>query len=99
MAFLICISEVGFTASVYFCIVMGNQLLFKGVLRPLVLSVLLQKESVHGYLLISRISEVSSGQLRITEGAVYPLLSKLEGEGIIKGEVEKGNSRGKKIIN
>jgi DNA-binding PadR family transcriptional regulator len=77
--------------------VMEKQLLFRGVLRPLVLSVLLENETTYGYLLIKKISEASGGELTITEGALYPLLRKLEREGVIKGEVEEHNLRGKKV--
>lgn len=74
-----------------------NQLLFKGVLRPIVLSVFLESKGMYGYYLIKHINEISSGHLMITEGALYPLLSKLEEEGIIIGEIEKISSRKKKL--
>lgn len=74
-----------------------NQLLFKGVLRPIILDVLLNNNEVYGYHLIKKVSEISKGKLVITEGALYPLLNKLEAEGIIKGVLAHNTNRKKRI--
>lgn len=74
-----------------------NQLLFKGVLRPIILDILLNNNNVYGYHLIKKVNEISKGKLVITEGALYPLLNKLEVEGIIKGVLDQGTNRKKRI--
>ena len=51
-------------------------------LRPLMLSILNQGES-YGYAIIQRIHHLSEGQLTWTDGTLYPVLHRLEAEGLI----------------
>lgn len=44
---------------------------------PLVLAILTEGQS-YGYAIIKRVGEVSGGELRWTDGMVYPLLHRLE---------------------
>jgi DNA-binding PadR family transcriptional regulator len=44
---------------------------------PLVLAILTEGES-YGYAILGRVSELSDGQLRWTDGMLYPLLHRLE---------------------
>lgn len=53
--------------------------------RPLVLSVLSQGES-YGYALIQRVRELSKERIEWTEGMLYPVLHRLEKEGLIESE-------------
>ncbi|MCF7921024.1 MAG: helix-turn-helix transcriptional regulator [Candidatus Cloacimonetes bacterium] len=49
---------------------------------------LLQSGSKHGYQLAMELEEKSNGYFRLTYGTLYPVLHKLEKEGLIKGEWE-----------
>lgn len=51
--------------------------------RPLVLSILSEGES-YGYAIIQRVRELSGSKLEWTEGMLYPVLHRLEREGLIK---------------
>ena len=51
-------------------------------LRPLMLSILDHGES-YGYAIIQRVHELSEGQLTWTDGTLYPVLHRLEAEGLI----------------
>ena len=51
-------------------------------MRPLVLTLLSEKEG-YGYDLIQRIRDLSKEQLEWTEGTLYPVLHRLEAEGLI----------------
>ena len=53
--------------------------------RPLLLGILAEGES-YGYALIQRVTELSNGQLNWTEGMLYPVLHRLEDEGLIAAE-------------
>ena len=53
--------------------------------RPLVLSILAEGEN-YGYAIIQRVSELTDGRLQWTEGMLYPVLHKLEQEGLISSE-------------
>jgi len=49
---------------------------------PLVLSLLQDGES-YGYAIIQRVRELSGGQMRWTDGMLYPVLHRLEDQGVI----------------
>lgn len=53
--------------------------------RPVVLSVLARGES-YGYEIIQQIKQLSEGMLDWSEGMLYPVLHRLEKEGIIESE-------------
>lgn len=50
---------------------------------PLVLSILSEGEN-YGYAIIKRVRELSSGQIEWTDGMLYPVLHRLEGQGLIQ---------------
>lgn len=58
---------------------------------PLVLSILAEGES-YGYAIIQRVHELSRGEIRWTDGMLYPVLHWLEEKGFIKGRWEKSES-------
>ena len=53
--------------------------------RPLVLSILAEGEN-YGYSIIQRVRELSGGALEWTDGMLYPVLHRLEKEGLIIAE-------------
>lgn len=62
---------------------------------PIVLAILSQGES-YGYAIIKRVDELSGGQLRWTDGMLYPVLHRLERNGFVRatwGEAESGRRR------
>lgn len=59
--------------------------LIKGSTELLVLS-LLQERPLHGYEIIKEIRARSDGRLRVGEGSLYPLLHRLERDGLVSAE-------------
>lgn len=62
---------------------------------PLVLAVLAEGES-WGYAILRRIEELSHGAIEWNEGMLYPVLHRLESEGLVRarwGESEDGRRR------
>ena len=62
---------------------------------PLVLAILSEGES-YGYAIIKRVDELSSGALRWTDGMLYPVLHRLERNGLVEanwGRSESGRRR------
>ncbi|MBM3907333.1 MAG: helix-turn-helix transcriptional regulator [Gemmatimonadetes bacterium] len=62
---------------------------------PLVLAILAEGES-YGYAILKRVSELSGGELQWTDGMLYPVLHRLERDGLVKaswGESESGRRR------
>ena len=72
---------------------MGNQKLYKGSLQTIILKLLAQNEKMYGYEITQRVKELTKGELKITEGALYPALHKLEAEGMLDVEVAKVGNR------
>jgi len=62
---------------------------------PLVLAILSEGES-YGYAIIKRVYELSGGEMQWTDGMLYPVLHRLEHNGLVKaswGESETGRRR------
>ena len=67
--------------------------LIKGTLNPIILKLLSENKRMYGYEITQRVKEISSGKIELTFGALYPILHKLEQEGIVKTESEVINNR------
>jgi len=62
---------------------------------PLILSILSEGES-YGYAIIKRVAELSGGRMKWSDGMLYPILHRLESQGLIESEVrpaENGRQR------
>jgi DNA-binding PadR family transcriptional regulator len=62
---------------------------------PLVLAILAEGDS-YGYAIIKRVAELSAGQLQWTDGMLYPVLHRLERQGLVStkwGESDSGRKR------
>lgn len=63
--------------------------------RPLVLSILAGGES-YGYAIIQEVATRSGGRMAWTEGMLYPVLHRLEREGLIEARWDEGEGRKRK---
>lgn len=75
---------------------MANSNLFKGLLEPLVLKLLSEEGRMYGYEITQKVKAISKGELLLTEGALYPLLHRLESEALIEAETEMIGNRVRK---
>ncbi len=64
----------------------------KGVMEMLVLQLLSQQPS-YGYQLLTRLAETPSGLLKVREGTLYPILYRLEEEGMLNSGWQTGEGR------
>ena len=51
---------------------------------------------MYGYQITQLVKELTKGELQITEGAMYPLLHRLEEQGIVETEMENIGNRVRK---
>lgn len=72
---------------------MANAKLYKGSLNTIILKLLEEKGRMYGYEITQKVKELTKGELKITEGALYPALHKLEAEGLLEVEVAKVDNR------
>ncbi|WP_319229643.1 PadR family transcriptional regulator [Draconibacterium orientale] len=70
--------------------------LYKGSLSTIVLSLLKEQGKMYGYQITREVEKITSGQLKVTEGALYPTLHKLEAKGLLSVEMTKVNNRVRK---
>lgn len=69
-----------------------TQQLKKGVLEMLVLKILCAKPT-YGYELLTRLKEQSHGRFTLKEGTLYPILYRLEDDGLIAAKWSQGEGR------
>ncbi|MEX2572157.1 MAG: helix-turn-helix transcriptional regulator [Gemmatimonadota bacterium] len=58
---------------------------------PLVLAILAEGDS-YGYAILKRVSDLSDGELQWTDGMLYPVLHRLERQGLIEGRWGKSET-------
>lgn len=72
---------------------MGNSKLYKGSLNTIIMKFLEENGKMYGYEITQKVKELTKGDLKITEGALYPALHKLEAEGYLDVEITKVDNR------
>lgn len=72
---------------------MKNSQLYKGSLTTIVMKLLEENGRMYGYEITQKVKDITKGELKITEGALYPALHKMEAEGILEVEVENVDNR------
>jgi PadR family transcriptional regulator PadR len=75
---------------------MNPSTLYKGCLEPIILRLLKDNGRMYGYQVTQKVKEMTGGGIKITEGALYPLLHKLEEEGVVETEIENIGNRKRK---
>ena len=70
--------------------------LFKSTVETIVLKILQDHGKMYGYEITQRVKELSEGRILLSEGALYPLLHKLEDDGILKTVSTKVGNRTRK---
>ena len=75
---------------------MQNGLSFQRQLEGLIL-VVLGERPLHGYAIACELRERSGGTLEVAEGTLYPMLHKLEQDGLIHSRWETVNGRRRRV--
>jgi PadR family transcriptional regulator PadR len=70
----------------------SNPDFLNGVPELMVLRVL-QDESLHGYAIVQKISQRTGGKIEFGEGSIYPVLYRLEQEGLLTSRKEEVRGR------
>lgn len=65
---------------------MYSKELLKGTIEIIILKLLSENEKMYGYEITQRVKELTADRIEISEGALYPLLHKLEATGSLKVE-------------
>ncbi|NBC83249.1 MAG: PadR family transcriptional regulator [Bacteroidetes bacterium] len=65
----------------------------KGVLKPLILKVLNENGRMYGYEITQKVQVLTQGKIKLSYGALYPILHKLEKDGTLQTESATVNNR------
>jgi PadR family transcriptional regulator, regulatory protein PadR len=79
----------------YICPMYSKEII-KGTLKPIVLKLLKEQGRMYGYEITQKVRDLTKDKIQITEGALYPLLHKLEADGVVTTEVENIGKRVRK---
>ncbi len=75
---------------------MSSNQYIKGTIKTIVLKLLSENRRMYGYEITQEVKRLSSGEIEITYGALYPILYKLENAGLLKTEQEVVDGRVRK---
>lgn len=67
--------------------------LIKGLIKPIILRLLEENGKMYGYEITQKVEYLTRGKIQLTFGALYPILHKLEDDGIVTTETEMVNNR------
>lgn len=73
----------------------SNEIL-KGTIKPLIIKLINDNGRMYGYQITQKVRELSSDNIILTEGALYPALHKLVDDGILVVETEQIGNRERK---
>jgi len=75
---------------------MTSNALLKGTLQTIILKLLEDNSEMYGYEITQKVKEITKGEIKLTQGALYPTLHKLESEGLLETYTEVVDNRVRK---
>ncbi|MEQ8685212.1 MAG: PadR family transcriptional regulator [Imperialibacter sp.] len=75
---------------------MSSSEFIKGTLKTIILKLLAENKQMYGYEISQKVEELSGSEIKLTYGALYPVLYKLENEGLLVAETEVVEGRARK---
>jgi len=70
--------------------------MLKGTIQTIILKLLEDNQQMYGYEITQKVKELTAGQIKLTEGALYPALHKLEADGLLETSTEIVDNRVRK---
>jgi DNA-binding PadR family transcriptional regulator len=75
---------------------MNSNALLKGTLQTIILKLLEDSSEMYGYEITQKVKDVTKGEIKLTQGALYPTLHKLESDGLLETYTEIVDNRVRK---
>ena len=75
---------------------MSSKEYIKRTIKTIVLKLLAENSRMYGYEISQRVAELSNQEIKLTYGALYPILYKLENEGFLTTSSEIIDNRARK---
>jgi PadR family transcriptional regulator, regulatory protein PadR len=73
-----------------------NSNLLRGSLDTIILKLLADHGELYGYEITQKVKDLTKGEISITDGALYPLLHKLEAKNVLQAETRSIGNRYRK---
>jgi PadR family transcriptional regulator PadR len=67
----------------YICNMSTTNGMLKGSLQTIILKLLQENEKMYGYEITQKVKDITNGDIKLTEGSMYPSLHKMEAEGLL----------------
>ena len=80
----------------YICTMSTTNGMLKGSLQTIILKLLQENEKMYGYEITQKVKDITSGDIKLTEGSMYPSLHKMEAEGLLCTSIETVDNRVRK---
>ncbi|NND86496.1 MAG: PadR family transcriptional regulator [Nitrosopumilus sp.] len=75
---------------------MMNAKLFRGSLDTIIIKLLSDNKEMYGYEITQKVKTLTEGEFKITEGALYPALHRLEAKGLLETQTKSIGNRFRK---
>lgn len=75
---------------------MAHKNYIKGILEDIVLHLINKNDEMYGYEITKQVQDLTNGAIKVTEGALYPILHKLENSGQLTATFKQANGRMRK---
>jgi len=85
-----------YKGKLYICLMSTTNGMLKGSLQTIILKLLQENEKMYGYEITQKVKEITNGEIKLTEGSMYPSLHKMEAEGMLSTSTELVDNRVRK---
>jgi len=85
-----------YKGKLYICSMSTTNGMLKGSLQTIILKLLQENEKMYGYEITQKVKEITNGEIKLTEGSMYPSLHKMEAEGMLSTSTEMVDNRVRK---
>ena len=82
-------------SNMYYICLMDSKL-YKGSLETIIVKLLSEHREMYGYQITQAVKEISGDEIHIKEGSLYPLLHRMESDGLIESELKPYGKRMRK---
>jgi PadR family transcriptional regulator PadR len=82
-----------YKGKLYICSMSSTNGMLKGSLQTIILKLLQENDKMYGYEITQKVKEITSGDIKLTEGSMYPSLHKMEAEGLVYTTTENVENR------
>jgi len=82
-----------YKGKLYICSMSSTNGMLKGSLQTIILKLLQENDKMYGYEITQKVKEITSGDIKLTEGSMYPSLHKMEAEGLVYTTTETAENR------